>query len=146
MSKCNNTCQWKIKIKPIDVKDNTYIDSIKEVNDKDSKFQVGDRVRISKYKNIFTKWYTPSWSEEDFVIKKAKNTAPCTYVVNDLNGEEIIGTFYEKELQETNQQEFMIEKVILLKRKKLCVKWTGYYNSFNNWIDKKDLIEWNSLV
>ena len=70
----NNTCHRTIKMKPIEVKGNTYIDSIKEVNDKDSKFKVGDHVRISKYKNIFAKGYTPNWSEEIFVIKKVKNT------------------------------------------------------------------------
>ena len=91
-------------MKPIDIKDNIYVDSKKEVNDKDRKFKVGDDVRISKYKNIFAKGYTPNWSEEVFVIKKVKNTVPWTYVINDLNGEEIIGTFYEKELQKTNQK------------------------------------------
>ena len=104
----NNTYHRTIKMKPVDVKDNTYIDFKKEVNDKDPKFKVGDYVRISKYKNIFAKGYTPNWSEEVFVIKKVKNTVPWTYVINDLNGEEIIGTFYEKELQKTNQQEFKI--------------------------------------
>ena len=108
----NNTYHRTIKMKPVDVKDNTYIDFKKEVNDKDPKFKVGDHVRISKYKNIFAKGYTPNWSEEIFVIKKVKNTAPWTYVINDLNGDEIIGTFYEKELQKTNQQKFRIEKVI----------------------------------
>ena len=96
-------------MKPVDVKDNAYIDSMelhsnKQVNEKDPKFKVGDDVRISKYKNIFAKGYTLNWSEEVFVIKKIKNTVPWTYVINDLNGEEIIGTFYEKELQKTNQQ------------------------------------------
>ena len=86
-------------MKPIDVKDNRYIDFGKEVNDKDPKFKVGDHVRISKYKSISAKGYSPNWSEENNVI-------------NDLNGEEIIRTFYEKELQETNQEEFRIEKVI----------------------------------
>ena len=109
----NNTYHRAIKMKPVDVKDNTYIDSMelhshKEVNDKDPKFKVGDHVRISKYKNIFAKGYTPNWSEEVFVIKKVKNTVLWTYVINDLNGEEVIGTFYEKELQKTNQQEFRI--------------------------------------
>ena len=99
-------------MKPVDVKDNTCIDFKKEVNDKDPKLIVGDHVRISKYKNIFTKGYTPNWSEEVFVIEKVKNTAPWTYVINDLNGEETIGKFYEKELQKTNQEEFRIEKVI----------------------------------
>ena len=76
----------------------TYINIDKEVNDNDPKFKVGDRVRISKYKNIFAKGYTPNWFEEVFVIKEIKNTVPWTYVINDLNNEEIIGTFYEKEL------------------------------------------------
>ena len=92
----NNTYHRTIKMKPVDVKDNTYIDFKKEVNDKDPKFKVGDHVRISKYKNIFAKGYTPNWSEEVFVIKKVKNTVPWTYVINDLNGDEIIGRFYEK--------------------------------------------------
>ena len=86
-------------MKSVDVKINTYIDSDKDFNDKDPKFKVADHVRISKYKNIFTKGYTPNWSEEVFVIKKVKNTVPWTYVINDFNGEEIIGTFYGKELQ-----------------------------------------------
>ena len=79
----------------------------------------------------------PNWSEEVFIISKIKNTVPWTYVINDLNGEEIIGTFYEKELQKTNQKEFRIEKVIKRKGDKLYVKWKGYDNSFNSWIDKK---------
>ena len=93
-------------MKAVDIKDDTYIDIEKEVNDKDPKFKVGNHVRISQYKNIFAKGYTPNWSEEGFVIKKFKNTVPWTYVMNDLNGEEIIGTFYEKELQKTNEKEF----------------------------------------
>ena len=115
----NNTYHRTIKMKPIEVKDNTFIDSIKEVNDKDPKFKVRDHVRISKYKNIFAKGYTPNWSEEVFMIKEVKNTVPWTYVINDLNGTEIIGTFYEKELQKTNQQGFKIKKVIKRKRNKL---------------------------
>ena len=82
-----------------------------------------------------------NWSEEVFVIIKIKNTVPWTYVINDLNGEEIIGTFYEKELQKTNQQEFRIEKVIKRRVDKLYVKWKGFDSSFNSWIDKKDLIK-----
>ena len=80
-------------MKPIDVKGNKYINTDKEINNKDPKFKVSDRVRISKYKKIFTEGYTPNWSEEVFVIKKVKNTVPWTYVINDLNGEEIMGTF-----------------------------------------------------
>ena len=135
-----NAYHRTIKIKPVDVKDNTYIDFEKEINDKDAKFKVRDHVRIFKFKNIFAKGYMPNWSEEVSVIKKVKNTVPRTYLINDLNGEEIIGTFYEKEFQKTNQKEFRIEKVIKRKGDKLYVKWKGYDNSFNSWIDKKDLV------
>ena len=91
-------------MKSVDVKDNAYIDSKKEVNGKDPKFKVGDHVRISKDKNIFAKGYTPNWSEEVFVVSKIKNTVPWTYVINDLNDGKIIGTIYEKEVQKTNQK------------------------------------------
>ena len=83
-------------MKPVDLKSNTYINSSKEINDENPKFKIGDIVRISKYKNIFAKDCVPNWSEEVFVIKKVKNTVPWTYVINDLKGEEIVGTFYEK--------------------------------------------------
>ena len=114
---------------------------IKKVNNKDPKFKVGDLVRISKYENIFAKGYGTNWSEEIFVIKKVKNTLPWTYVINDLNGDQITGTFYEKELQKTHQEEFRIEKVIKRKGDKIYVKWKGYDNSFNSWINEKDLIK-----
>ena len=127
-------------MRPVDDKDNTYIDFKKEVNDRDPKFKVGDRVRISIYKNIVAKGYTPNWSDEIFVVTKTKNTVPWTYVINDLNGEQIIGIFYEKELQKTNQQEFRIEKVIMRKVDKLYIKWKDYDSSFNSWNDKKDLV------
>ena len=133
----NITYHRAIKMKPVDVKDNTYIDFKKEVNDKDPKFKVGDHVRISKYKNIFAKGCSPNWSEENFVIKRVTNIVWWAYVIDGEEiGEEIIDTFYEKELQKTNQQEFRIEKVIKKKGDKLCVKWRGYDNSFNSWIDK----------
>ena len=141
VNESNNTYHTTIKMKPIDVEDNTYINTDKKIDDKDPKFEVGDHVRISKYKRIFAKGYTPNWSEEVFVIKKVKNTVPRTYVVKDLNGEEITGTFYEKELQKTNQEEFRIEKVIKRKDDKIYVKWKGYGNSFNSWIDKATLVQ-----
>ena len=136
----NNTYHRTIKMKPVDVKDSTYIDFKKEVNDKDPKFKVGDHVRISKYKNIFVKRYTSNCSEEVFVISKIKNTIPWTCVINDLNGEQITGAIYEKELQKTNQKEFRIEKVIKRKGDKLFLKRNDYDNSFNSWIDKRDLV------
>ena len=90
---------------------------------------------------VFAKGYVPNWSEEVFVVNKIKNTVPWTYEINDLNGEKIIGSFYEKELQKTSQEEFRIEKVIKRKGDKIYVKWKGYDNSFNSWIDKKYLIK-----
>ena len=83
---------------------------IKKNNKENPKFKVGDHVRISKFKIIFAKGYVPNWSEEAFVSKKAKNTVPRTYIISDFNGEEIVGTFYEIELQKTNQKEFKVEK------------------------------------
>ena len=74
------------------------------------------------------------------MIKKVKNAVPWTYVISDLQVEKIVGTFYENELQKTNQKEFRIEKVIQKKGDKLSVKWKGYNNSFNSWIDKKDIV------
>ena len=133
----NNIYHRTIKMKPVNVKDKTYIDSIKEVKDKNPKFPVGDHVRISKYKNIFAKGCTPNWSEEVFIISKIKNDVSWTYIINDLNGEEITGIFYEKELR---IEKVRIEKVIKKKGDKLYVKRKGYDNSFSSWIDKKDVI------
>ena len=100
VNKYNNTKHSTIKMKPIDVKNNkrVYID---EHNEKDSKFKVGDRVRISKFKNIFAKVYTPNWSSEIFIVDKINDTVPYTYNLKDLNDEEIIGSFYDKELQKS---------------------------------------------
>ena len=93
-----------------------------------------------EYRNVFAKGYIPNWCEEVFTISKIKNTVPWIYVINDLNGEEMIGSFYEKELQKTNKEKSRIKKVIKRKGDKLYVKWKGYNNSFNSWIDEKDLI------
>ena len=128
-------------MKPKDVGDNNFTEYVEESNKKDPKFKVSDRVRISKYKNVFPKGYVPNWREEVFVVNKIKNTVPWTYEINDLNGEKIVGSFYEKELQKTDQKEFRIEKAIRQKGDKLYVKWKGYGNSFNSWINKNDIIK-----
>ena len=109
VNKYNNTKHSTIKMKPIDVKDNkrVYID---EHNEKDttkssslesSRFKVGDRVRISKFKNIFAKGYTPNWSREMFIVNKINDRVPYTYNLKDLNDEEVIGSFYDRELQKS---------------------------------------------
>ena len=99
-------------MKPFDIKSGNYVEYNVTSNDKDPKSQVGDHTRILKCKTIFAEGYTPNWSKEVLVIKKVKNVVPRTYVINGLNDEEIIGTFYEKELQKESQKEFRIEKVI----------------------------------
>ena len=136
----NNTVHRTIKMKPIDVTSDSYAEYNEDFNKKDPKFKVGDNVRISKYKNIFANGYAANWSEEVFVVSKIKNRVPWTYVVSELNGELITGSFYKKELQKTNQEKLRIEKVRKRKGDKLYVKWKGYDNSFNSWIDQKKLI------
>ena len=127
VDKYNNTVHRTIKMKPIEVTDNYYAEYNEDPsNKKDPKFKVGDNVRISKYKNIFAKGYTPNWSEEVFVVSKIKNTVPWTYVISDLNGEPISGSFYEKELQKTSQEKFRMEKVLKRKGDKLYVKWKKF--------------------
>ena len=154
VNKYNNTAHRTIKMKPIEVTDDYYAEyngiAFNEIpmelhsNKKNSKFKVGDNVKTSKYKNIFAKGCTPNWSQEVFVINKIKNnTVPWTYTISDLNAEEITGSFYEKELQKTSQKEFRIEKVLKRKDNKLYVKWKGYDNSFNRYINKKDLVASN---
>ena len=110
--KYNNTVHRTIKMKPTDVTSDSYAEHNQDSNLTKPKFKVGDHVRISKYKNIFAKGYTQNWSEEVFVVSKIKDTVLWTYVISDLNGEPIAGSFYEKELQKTNQKKFRIEKVI----------------------------------
>ena len=112
VNKYNNRVHRTITMKPTDVMDDFYAEYNENSNEKDPKFKVGNHVRVSKHKNISAKGYAPNWSEEIFVISKIKNTVPCTYVINDLNGEEIIRSFYEKELQKTSQEDFRIEKVL----------------------------------
>ena len=90
----NNTVHRTIKMKPIDVTDDSYAEQNENFNKKDHKFKVGDHVRISKYKNMFPKGYSPNWSEEVFVVSKIKNAVPWTYVISALNCEPVTGSFY----------------------------------------------------
>ena len=102
VNKYNNTVHRTIKMKPIDVTDDSYAEYNEDFNKKDPKFKVGDHVRIWKYKNILAKGCTPNWSEEVFVVSRIKNTVPWTYMISDLNGELITGSFYKRELQKTS--------------------------------------------
>ena len=104
------------------------------------KFSVGDKVRITKKKKTFEKGYTPRWTEEVFEITEIQYTNPPTYKLKDLNDENILGSFYEPEMQKTHQFTFRIEKVLRKRGNKVLVKWLGYPDSFNSWINAKDVI------
>ena len=145
----NNTVHSSTKLTPIDASKkkneltvwrNLYPDRFK-INELTPKFSVGDEVRITKKKKVFEKGYTTRWTEEIFTIKEIQNTDPITYKLEDLQGEEIKGTFYKPELQKTEQQVYRIEKIIKKEKNKSLVKWKGYSDKFNSWVDNKDLID-----
>src|SRR6218665_2020314 len=143
----NNTRHSSIKMTPVEASKKTnenivWMNLYGRVSSEpvNPKFSIGERVRITKKKKTFEKGYTPRWTEEVFTISQVQYTDPITYKITDYNEEEIQGTFYEQELQKTNQQIFRIEKVIRRRGDKLLVKWLGYPDSFNSWIDNKELI------
>ena len=145
----NNTVHSSTKLTPIDASKkkneltvwrNLYPDRYK-INNLTPKFSVGDEVRITKKKKVFEKGYTTRWTEEIFTIKEIQNTDPITYKLEDLQGEEIKGTFYEPELQKTEQQIYRIEKIIKKEKNKSLVKWKGYSDKCNSWVDNKNLID-----
>ena len=108
------------------------------------KFSVGDHVRISKFKRkVFDKGFTPNWTEEIFVVDEIQYTDPITYKLKDLLGEEIKGAFYEQEMMKATQEIFRIEKVIRKSKGKALVKWSGYPEKFNSWVDESELREVN---
>ena len=144
----NNTRHSSIKMTPTNAskkKDelrvwrNLYPNHL-EIKDIKPKFSVGDKVRISKKKKTFEKGYTTRWTEETFTIAEGKRMSPVTYKIADLNGKEKTGTFYESELQKNSQELFRKEKVIKRGKKKSLVKWTGYSDDFNSWVDNKDIV------
>jgi hypothetical protein len=134
-------------MKPADVKENTQIKAYNylKILPKKIKFRLGDIVRISKYKSVFDKGYTPSWSTELFRIAKVNITNPPTYLLESLEGQPIKGCFYEAELQKTSSPDvYLVEKVLKQRRKnhtdQLFVKWLGFPNQFNSWINKSDIV------
>ena len=132
-NKYNNIYYSTIKIKPVDVKANTYIDSNKEFDNKNCKSKIGDIARISKYENIFARGYVLNLSD----LKNLKILCRRNFFITDFEGKEHFETFYEKEYQGINQKVLRVEKVIKMKSDKLYVKWKCYDKSFNSWIDKK---------
>ena len=104
------------------------------------KFSIGDHVRITKKNKIFGKGYTQRWTEEVFTISKIKLTIPVRFKITDYNGEEIQGSFYEQKLQKTRKEIFRIEKIITQEENKSLVKWLGYNDSFNSWVENKTVV------
>ena len=149
----NNTVHSSTEFTPIEASKkenelavwrNLYPDRHK-INRLNPKFSIGDEVRIIKKKKVFEKGYTTRWTEEIFTIKEIRDTNPVTYKLEDLQGKEIKGTFYEPELQKTQQQIYRIEKIIEEKNGKSFVKWKGYSDKFNSWVDNEDLIDLSQL-
>lgn len=104
------------------------------------KFQIGDPVRLSKYKNLFDKGYTPNWTTEIFKIRKIVYTVPITYLIESLSGEEILGTVYAEELQLAKHSDlYLVERIIRKRGDKCYVKWLGFDSSHNSWITKNDI-------
>lgn len=105
------------------------------------KFKVGDKVRLSKYKHVFEKGYLPSWTTEIFTISKIQYTDPITYLLVDWEGNEIKGSVYAEEMQKTKHPDiYLVEKILRKKNGKVFVKWLGFENRFNSWIDEKDVL------
>lgn len=143
----NNTKHRTIKMKPKDVTKAHEKDLLRSVymyesrhHPKLNKFKVGDHVRISKYKNVFEKGYTPNWTSEIFQIAKVQLTQPATYMLKDYQDNEIKGAFYELELQKVKHSDvYLIEKILKKRGNKLFVKWLGFDNTHNSWVNKNDV-------
>ena len=111
-----------------------------KIANKINKFSIGDHVRISRYRSVFDKGYTPNWSNEIFIIRDVKLTNPTTYLLKDKKGENILGGFYELELQKVKHSDvYLVEKILKKKGNQYFIKWFGLDNSYNSWIDKKNL-------
>jgi len=144
----NNTRHSSMKMTPVEVSKKTnaitvYGNLYPDLTRRPmrAKVKIGDKLRIQKKKGLFEKGFTPNWTEEVFTVSKVQRTDPITYKITDLNDEEVQGTFYEQELQMTSQEIFRIEKVVKKGKTKSVVNWRGYPESFNSWVDNKELIE-----
>ena len=144
----NLTPHSSIGMAPVDVNDKTlgrvwfrlYADTPQEY--KDSHLVVGDTVRISKARRTFKKGYLPQWTEEIFTIVKKQNTKPVTFILSDWSGDPLQGSFYDQELQKISKVDniYRIEKILKEEKNRVLVKWLGYPDSFNSWVQRKDLI------
>jgi len=148
VEKYNNTRHSSIKMTPVEAskkenEERVYRNLYQEFERRPihAKFKTGDKVRILKKKGLFEKGFTPNWTEEVFTVSKIQRTNPVTYKITDYNGEEIQGTFYEQELQKTSQEVFRIENIVKKGKTRSLVKWKSYPESFDSWVDNKELIK-----
>lgn len=141
----NHTKHRSIKCTPYEARINTSkIKSNIQTNKTlyKPKFKINDKVRISKYKHIFSKGYTPNWTTEIFTVSKVLHTEPITYQLKDGSNNIILGGFYEQEIKLTDfPNTFLIERIIKKVKDKMLVKWMGFDSSHNSWILSKDIIK-----
>ncbi|XP_043469606.1 uncharacterized protein LOC122503211 [Leptopilina heterotoma] len=142
----NNSKHRTIKMKPMEVnaenENNLLFNVFRKVavSRQYNKFKVGDRVRISKVKHVFEKGYTPNWTTEIFTISDVKNTNPITYILSDYQENLISGCFYDQELSKVKYPDvYLVEKVLKKRGSNVFVKWLGFDNSHNSWINESDL-------
>lgn len=145
----NNTRHRTIRMRPNDVNERNEQQLLNSVYrytanidaKQNTKFKVGDSVRLSKYKHVFEKGYTPNWTTEVFKIKRVRSTTnPITYILEDYKGEEIEGTVYAEEMLLVKYPDiYLVEKILRRKGDKVYVKWLGFGNEFNQWIDAQDV-------
>lgn len=146
INKYNHSIHRTIKMRPCDVNYTNEMSLLKTVYSKIKtfplpKFKVGDKVRISKHKHLFEKGYTPNWTTEIFTITKIKNTNPVTYIIKDYQDETILGSFYEYELLNAKHPDiYLIQKILRKKGKKAYVKWLGFSDEHNSWINQSKIL------
>ena len=147
----NNSYHRSIKMKPIVASKKSNENIVRnnlynfKITNKKSKFSIGDKVRISLLKNTFEKSYTSNWSQEIFIIDNIKTSNVHYYFLKDLQGEKIDGMFYEQELLKTNMKKndlYIIEKIIKKKGNKYLVKWRGYDDKFNSYVNQNDIVKY----
>lgn len=142
MSEYNNSKHRTIGMTPAQADENSQLVQLKQrqIKQTKNKFKIGDKVRISVYKSVFTKSYLPSWSTEIFTVVKVNNTVPPTFMLEDYTGERIAGGFYTEEIRKTEfPDDYLVQKILKTKNSKLFVKWLGFDDSHNSWINKADV-------
>ncbi|XP_043476190.1 uncharacterized protein LOC122507506 [Leptopilina heterotoma] len=146
ISNYNDAKHRTIGMKPKDVTTEVIkilkerISKLRKIPLRQPKYKIGDKVRVSKYKNVFEKGYTPNWTTEIFTVDQVVSTQPVTYKLNDYQDQPISGGFYEEELLKVKYSDiYLVEKILKARGNKVLVKWLGFDNSYNTWEDKANV-------